>query len=83
MSNNKPNDYVTTKSTGDELKSLSDHAVLDDVPTFNHWPIDKDVEDFRKIVYNLRCEGFTSRADAMEYLIERVLYYEKKVGITS
>ena len=28
MSNNRPNDYVETKSTGDELKPLSSHAVL-------------------------------------------------------
>ena len=31
MNNNRPNDYIETKSTGDELKPLSSHAVLGEV----------------------------------------------------
>ena len=36
------------------------------------WPIDKPIEDFKQIAYNLRQEGQISRADAVMYLIERV-----------
>ena len=28
---NRPNDYVETKSTGDELRSIADYAMLGDV----------------------------------------------------
>ena len=35
-------------------------------------PMDKPIEDFKQIAYNLRREGQVSRADAVMYLIERV-----------
>ncbi len=48
---------------------------------FCHWGLDKDVNDFRKIADNLRAEGFTSRADAVEYLIERIICLEEKLKL--
>lgn len=36
------------------------------------FPMDKNIEDFKQIAYNLRREGHVSRADAVMYLIERV-----------
>lgn len=35
-------------------------------------PMDKNIEDFKQIAYNLRREGQVSRADAIMYLVERV-----------
>lgn len=35
-------------------------------------PMDKNIEDFKQIAYNMRQEGEISRADAIMYLIERV-----------
>jgi len=35
-------------------------------------PMDKNIEDFKQIAYNLRKEGHVSRADAVMYLVERV-----------
>ena len=36
------------------------------------WAMDKNIEDFKQIAYNLRREGHVSRADAIMYLIERL-----------
>lgn len=36
------------------------------------FPMDKPIEDFKQIAYNLRKEGHVSRADAIMYLIERI-----------
>ena len=36
------------------------------------WPMDKNIEDFKQIAYNLRKEGHVSRADAIMYLVERI-----------
>ncbi len=41
-------------------------------PKGSGWAMDKPVEDFKQIAYNLRREGQISRADAIMYLIERV-----------
>lgn len=36
------------------------------------WAMDKSIEDFKQIAYNLKREGSVSRADAVMYLIERI-----------
>ena len=36
------------------------------------WSMDKNIEDFKQIAYNMRQEGKISRADTIMYLIERV-----------
>lgn len=42
------------------------------------WPMDKDLEDFNALIYNLRNERLHSRADCVEYLIERIKLLEKE-----
>jgi len=41
-------------------------------------PMDKNIEDFKQIAYNLRREGHVSRADAIMYLVERVKIAEDR-----
>ena len=44
------------------------------------FPMDKNIEDFKQIAYNMRQEGKISRADAVMYLIERVKIAEGRKG---
>jgi hypothetical protein len=49
---------------------MSNHATWDD---------DKNVEDFNMVAIGLQSEGQQSRADAVEYLIQRVKKAEEKL----
>ena len=44
------------------------------------WELDKNVDDFLVIANSLRAEGQISRADAVEYLINRIHILEKELS---
>jgi hypothetical protein len=48
------------------------------VTLIGQWESDKNVEDFRVVAEGLKASGQSSRADAVNYLIERVKMLEKE-----
>jgi len=52
---------------------------MDEKPTVKlKWEIDKNLDDFKSLVKNLKDEGQVSRAEAVHYLIQRIKYLENK-----
>ena len=45
----------------------------------NGWLLDKSVDEFKLMVDNLKSEGQVSRAEAIEYLVERVKLAEEQL----
>jgi len=43
------------------------------------WDMNKSLEDFRKVSENLRYDGQESRADVVDYLIERIELRENQL----
>jgi hypothetical protein len=71
MSGNYVKEGHIYNSSGVYVCEYSEELARNFIDNGNTWDSTKNLNDFEELVKNLRAEGHTSRADAVQYLIDR------------